>query len=185
MNNRVLTTLDERSCWSTGTVAPADSESLLRHSIFPNSADVDSFDVSGGATGPGVTRSHPKNTPNPQALSSPDTKAGALLDELNVAWDTRLTVVSGEEGDDVSAVQATITPGSREDPVASGANTGTPTDAMVISLASHQNTARSSDKLVTGARSKSRPVAHEPERNPTKAAIKTANEPTPLPTAAE
>ncbi|EFM45797.1 hypothetical protein HMPREF0580_1604 [Mobiluncus mulieris ATCC 35239] len=185
MDNRVLTALDEQSRWLTETATPAGSESLLRHSIFPSNADADSSGASGGAAGSGVTRSHPENTPDSQVLSSLDTKAEALLDELNAARGTRLTVVSGEEDDDISAMQAAIASGFREDSAAPGANTGTPTGAAVTSLISHQGTTRNSSKSATEAKSESQPATHEPEKNPAKTAIKTTNEPASLPAAAE
>lgn len=155
MDNRVLTALDEQSRWLTETATPAGSETLLRRSIFPakspseesssaGSADNATGGASSAAAGgsadsatSGVMRSHPENTSQTTSRTSLEARTEALLDELNAARGTRLTVVTGEEDDDVSAMEAAIASGFREDAPAETLQTGvSPTSAAVTKLPS-------------------------------------------------
>lgn len=153
MDNRVLTALDEQSRWLTETATPAGSETLLRRSIFPAQSPSEESSSAGGAVvasggvgsaaggaadaaASGVMRSHPETSPPSTSRTSLEARTEALLDELNAARGTRLTVVTGEEDDDVSAMEAAIASGFREDAPTETPQTGVSPSAAVTKLPS-------------------------------------------------
>lgn len=113
MDNRILTALDEQSRWLTETATPSGSDTLLRRSIFAQANSADPNEASAKNSGMTGTSSH---NPTKSPAQSPNlSKTEALVDELNAARGTRLTVVAIEEEDDVSAMEAAIASGFRED----------------------------------------------------------------------
>ena len=103
--NRLLTALDEQARWLTETATPAGADALLSrgHFRFGAVSDIDSAESA-------------CTTTKPVPMQSPETSATeALLDELNAARGTRLSVVTGDEEDDVSAMEAAIASGFAPD----------------------------------------------------------------------
>lgn len=101
--NRTLTALDEQARWLTETATPAGSDALLSRGHFR-------FDFGSEAD------ASPTTATKPVPAQSPETNATeALLDELNAARGTRLSVVTGDEEDDVSAMEAAIASGFAPD----------------------------------------------------------------------
>ncbi|MCI6585336.1 MAG: septation protein SepH [Mobiluncus porci] len=118
MDNRVISALDEQSRWLTETAAPSGSASLIRQSIFgrdaetaadPRGGERSTSGAGGASAGVSAGVGIPVDSP---ALSETE----ALLNELNAARGTRLTVVSGNDDDDVAAMEAAIASGFQEPP---------------------------------------------------------------------
>lgn len=138
--NRILTALDEQSRWLTETATPAGSETLLRNSFFPASArDAAAPEPPSNSDSAGSMSSQPNSDQNSSALSSQLTKTEAILDELNAARGTRLTVVSGDEDDDISAMEAAIASGFNEDAPKSDTDKTTEHSSSVTSLKSRRS----------------------------------------------
>lgn len=101
--NRTLTALDEQARWLTETATPAGSDTLLSRGHFRFGSAPE-------------TEVSPSPTTKPIPEQSPETSATeALLEELNAARGTRLSVVTGDEEDDVSAMEAAIASGFAPD----------------------------------------------------------------------
>lgn len=96
-DEHTLIALDEQARWLTETVTPAGSEALLNRTGQFRAA---AFDV-----------------PAPPATDSASlaNATDALLEELNAARGTRLSVVTDGEEDDVSAMEAAIASGFAEE----------------------------------------------------------------------
>lgn len=144
--NRTLTALDEQARWLTETATPAGSDALLSrgHFRFGSAPEAESS---------------PTRTTKPVPTQSAETSATeALLDELNAARGTRLSVVTGDEEDDVSAMEAAIASGFAPDAEAA------PPAASAPDTVSAQPDA---DVLPLDAAKRQSPTATQPPAQPT------------------
>lgn len=107
----VLSALDEQSRWLTENATPAHTDSLL----FPREASglrtnpIEFAQQGDAASASAVSRYAAAPEPDSSATES-------LLEELNAARGTRLSVVDAGEEDDVSAMEAAIKSGFQETP---------------------------------------------------------------------
>ena len=148
--NRTLTALDEQARWLTETATPAGSDALLSRGHFHFGSTPEA-------------EASPTTATKPVPAQSAETSATeALLDELNAARGTRLSVVTGDEEDDVSAMEAAIASGFAPDAEA------TPPAAPTSDVASSQPDA---DVLSLDAAKRQSSKSAQPPAQPTETGV--------------